>query len=121
MFLWCGSSPASFQELTRAATSGLRDGAGGGGVSRGDPRPATSTPGRSLEQIITDSLALSPGIDGGGGITFDPATGGFVSTSGAGDFGVGQQGGIADFNQSEPFGLFDFGFDFDDAGDDFGF
>ena len=80
----------------------------GSGVSFGAPREASSSPApnRTLEQIITDSLALSPGISGGGGITFDPATGGFVSTSSGGDFGVGSQGGIADFNAQDPFGIF---------------
>ncbi len=86
-------------------------GGSGGGISFGGSRTSTPiaapAPGRSLEQIITDSLALSPGIDsGGGGITFDPASGGFVSTSGAGDFGVGSRGGIADFNAQDPFGIF---------------
>ena len=84
-------------------------GPGPGGISFGGPRTAPAAapaPGRTLEQIITDSLALSPGIDGGGGITFDPATGGFVSTSSGGDFGVGSQGGIADFNAQDPFGIF---------------
>ena len=81
---------------------------GSGGISFGAPRsaPAPAT-GRTLEQIITDSLALNPVI-GPQGIFREPGTNNFSGTPGPGNFfPESGGGGIADFNQPDPFGIFD--------------
>lgn len=71
----------------------------GGGVSKGSI--SLGQPNTTTGDPLLDAILINFG-EGGGGIQFDPGTGGFVSTSGS---GTGARESVADFNASNPYGI----------------